>query len=401
MSFSVGLIMVLASVWIARLACSYPRRGILWTVWRSSPTLWGGYVSAILCLVYSVGMSVSDMLAYGTVSFWLGLNLVYSSCFLVIPASVVFSGLGGAIFRIAKAAEAAPFALRSLAKGVFAVCLPLLGLGLYASIYEPNAVRLETVNLVSPKLSSSAGIRIVQLSDLHISRLGLREKRVLGMVQSAAPDLILLTGDLVGRPRATAAVREFLSRLQANEGVFAVASDSDERNNISSLLEGTGVRLLHDEALTVGARQGGPFVIPAGPISGEGVAPGQPRIQVVGITGRRANFRRAFTSVKADEFTAVIGYSPWARHSVTSADLLLVGQNHGGQISLAALRDRFISHLGGDPSHPKGLYREGNLTMYVSRGVGMEGNDAPRIRFLVPPEVTLIVVQGEKTGITR
>jgi len=41
-----------------------------------------------------------------------------------------------------------------------------------------------------------------------------------------------------------------------------------------------------------------------------------------------------------------------------------------------------------------GLYREGRTTLYVSRGLGMEGMAAPRARFLCPPEIVCINVSN-------
>jgi len=34
-----------------------------------------------------------------------------------------------------------------------------------------------------------------------------------------------------------------------------------------------------------------------------------------------------------------------------------------------------------------GRYRIGHMTLYVTRGLGMEGFGAPRARFLCPPEL--------------
>jgi predicted MPP superfamily phosphohydrolase len=39
-----------------------------------------------------------------------------------------------------------------------------------------------------------------------------------------------------------------------------------------------------------------------------------------------------------------------------------------------------------------GHYRNGRTHLYVSRGVGLEGLSAPRVRFLSPPEITLVTL---------
>ena len=41
-----------------------------------------------------------------------------------------------------------------------------------------------------------------------------------------------------------------------------------------------------------------------------------------------------------------------------------------------------------------GRYDLDNVTVYTSRGVGMEGMGAPRARFLCPPEIILWEIRG-------
>ena len=42
-----------------------------------------------------------------------------------------------------------------------------------------------------------------------------------------------------------------------------------------------------------------------------------------------------------------------------------------------------------------GRYDEQGTTLYVSRGIGLEGMAAPRIRLLCPPEITMVTLQGK------
>lgn len=377
MSFSVGFIMVLASAWIAYLASFYPRHGVAWRLCRSSPPLWGGYVAAILCLVYSAGMALSDLLAYGWVSFWLGFNLVYSCCFWVVPAAVAVSALLGTLPKRNK--QLHPASRPWLAKPITIISLHLLAIAFYASLYEPNAVRLSTVHLASSKLPQGSELRLLHLSDLHISKVGMRENRALRLAQAARPDLILLTGDYLSSAIAAPQARQFLSRLRAPLGVFAVAGAADEHINLSNTLEETHVRLLRDEALDTQVR-------------------GIP-LRVVGLTWDKPNLQHAFPSANPNVFTIFLSHSPRIFLSRPPADLLLAGQSHGGQVGIPAFRSLIITYLRGDPRYFAGLFRRGNLTMYVSRGLGMQGGDAPRIRFLAPPEVTLIIVKGQGRGI--
>jgi predicted MPP superfamily phosphohydrolase len=42
-----------------------------------------------------------------------------------------------------------------------------------------------------------------------------------------------------------------------------------------------------------------------------------------------------------------------------------------------------------------GARQVGGMKLYVSRGIGMEGKGAPRVRFLCPPEVTLFEISPQ------
>jgi len=41
-----------------------------------------------------------------------------------------------------------------------------------------------------------------------------------------------------------------------------------------------------------------------------------------------------------------------------------------------------------------GLYRLKEMLLFVSRGVGLEGKGAPRVRFNCRPQIKLIVLRG-------
>ena len=72
-------------------------------------------------------------------------------------------------------------------------------------------------------------------------------------------------------------------------------------------------------------------------------------------------------------------------------DLYLCGHTHGGQIRLPFYGALLTSSQLGK-QYEMGHYQAGRTHLYVSRGIGLEGLSAPRVRFLCPPEITLITL---------
>jgi len=100
---------------------------------------------------------------------------------------------------------------------------------------------------------------------------------------------------------------------------------------------------------------------------------------------------QAMENALQDTFTLLLYHSPdliegAAAHEI---DLYLAGHTHGGQIRLPLFGALFTASTYGK-RYEMGRYQMGDTTLYVSRGLGMEGMGAPRARFLCPPEVVLV-----------
>jgi predicted MPP superfamily phosphohydrolase len=72
-------------------------------------------------------------------------------------------------------------------------------------------------------------------------------------------------------------------------------------------------------------------------------------------------------------------------------DLYLCGHTHGGQVRLPLIGPLLTSSQLGR-RFVMGLYKLGRTQLYVSRGIGLEGLSAPRVRFFCPPEMTVISI---------
>jgi predicted MPP superfamily phosphohydrolase len=122
----------------------------------------------------------------------------------------------------------------------------------------------------------------------------------------------------------------------------------------------------------------------------------QDQINLIGLTCSHKPFEdgprlQALAQDKLDGSLNILMYhspdlAPIAdRHEI---DLQLSGHTHGGQVRLPLFGALFTGSLYGR-RYEAGRYIHENLTLYISRGIGLEGAGAPRVRFLCPPEIVL------------
>jgi predicted MPP superfamily phosphohydrolase len=82
-------------------------------------------------------------------------------------------------------------------------------------------------------------------------------------------------------------------------------------------------------------------------------------------------------------------------------DLYLCGHTHGGQIRLPFYGAILTSACTGK-QYEMGPYLEQETLLYISRGIGLEGLSAPRMRLLCRPEIILFTLSNgqEENGLS-
>ncbi len=255
----------------------------------------------------------------------------------------------------------------------FVLSLAFCLLGFFTARGAIPVVRVEIpVEGLDPELD---GLRIVQLSDLHIAPgfSDARVRAIAAQVQAQAPDLVAVTGDLVdGSADGTRAKVELLAALRAPMGVCFVTGNHERYAGLARWLEvvrGMGWQVL-DNGHVVHARgkarlvvAGVPDPAHAGPDLGKALAGAPAGAPVLLLRHRPEGLQEA------------------ARAGVT---LQLSGHVHGGQYFPWSPLVRAFH------AHPSGLARLGRTWLYTSRGTGTWG---PPNRFLVPPELTVLVLR--------
>ncbi len=254
-----------------------------------------------------------------------------------------------------------------------------------AFLIEPNWPEVEDVAVGCPRLLPClGGLRILHLSDLHVRWIGFKEEELIRKVSFLDPDVILISGDIVGRPESLDNTIEVVKSLKARIWKYGVYGE-DERARFSGQYldrwKEAGLTILADRAIMVDWKRGGrPFCL-------------------VGVdTGKNTyDLDKILQDVPADVPKVMLAHSPTGVKSAALAgvDLVLAGDTHGGQIGIPQLY-RFSGYAR-DSAYRSGLFKVRGTFLYVNRGLGWSLRPA---RFLCRPEIALLTLCGEDDGDT-
>jgi uncharacterized protein len=245
-----------------------------------------------------------------------------------------------------------------------------------AALTEPYMLTVEHQPIILRKLPKEFdGFRIVQLSDVHHGPFSSKEQieRAVDTANRLRPDIIALTGDYISRERHYAApCAEMLGRLEAKHGVYAVLGNHDHWTDAALITD-----LFRAEGITVLINQGMHFEYRGASFWLAGVDD-----TMVGLE----DIPLALAGARKDEMKLLLAHNPIVlrRAARAGVDLVLSGHTHGGQVALRSERS-----ASGRPRRRllKGLGRQGNTQIYVTRGLGTV---ILPIRYGCPPEVSLL-----------
>jgi predicted MPP superfamily phosphohydrolase len=260
--------------------------------------------------------------------------------------------------------------------GVPAVSLVSLVAVALGAIVALRGPRVEKVVVRVPGLHRDLqGLRIVQISDLHVGRSIRRGyvERTVERARSLAPDLVALTGDMVDGPveRLAPHVAPLAALAEAGRAFF-VLGNHDCYSGADAWIahwRQMGVRVLLNEHA----------------IFSKGAA----TLVIGGVVDPAYRIRRPEISLEdapRADFRLLLAHNPKLAPLGARAgfDLQLSGHTHAGQFFPWTLAVRLVH-----APHVAGLSREDRMWVYVSAGTGSWG---PPVRFGTSPEITLITL---------
>ena len=259
-------------------------------------------------------------------------------------------------------------------------------------------MQLESANLVLPVQRQGVGsIQIGVLTDVQTDHVGLYEISAIDRLVEQKPDIILIPGDFhqmdddvfeVELPQ----LRRLLGRLNASSGVYLVTGDTDEDpERIRRLIEGTSIRWLDNALASLTVRD---RAVTIGGLRLDVYTPAAQNVISTLENTTNSSDVRILLSHRPD---SVLQLQPNSR-----VDLVVSGHTHGGQIVVPGFGPLMtLSHVPRKVA-AGGLHHLSGNSIYVSRGVGCERAQAPRIRLFCPPEISLLHLgtsaQAPRTG---
>ncbi len=233
------------------------------------------------------------------------------------------------------------------------------------------------------------GFKIVHISDLHNKKFGESQRRLLNKIEKANPDIIVITGDLIDRRRYNLEIAmEFINGAIKIAPIYYVPGNheawSGKYEHIRENLNMAGVNVLEDTSLNL--------------------QKGDEAISIIGV--RDPDFLTSSymqgTEVssleetlkeysKEDSFKILLSHRPELinLYSKYNLNLVFTGHAHGGQFRIPFVGGLVAPDQGFFPKYTSGCAKEGDTSMYISRGLG---NSIVPIRIFNRPEIVLVTL---------
>lgn len=241
--------------------------------------------------------------------------------------------------------------------------------------FEARDIQVEHLTIKTSRIPAGGkGLKIVQISDVHVGLIVREERlrRIAEKVMAESPDVVVSTGDFVdGQINSLDGLAEIFLQIKPAYGKYAITGNHEYYAGLDQALEFTrraGFTMLRGEAVEVSGIYIAGVDDPAGK-------------QLGSLNGKSE--KELLSGLDNNKFKILLKHRPHVSNDGAGLfDLQLSGHTHKGQIFPFSLVTKYYY-----PKHAGLLNLQNGSRLYVSRGSGTWG---PPIRFLSPPEVTVI-----------
>ncbi|MBQ1051038.1 metallophosphoesterase family protein [Micromonospora sp. C51] len=272
----------------------------------------------------------------------------------------------------------------------------------YASLVERNMFTLRRFDVpVLP--TGTEPLRVLHLSDLHMTPNQVRKQQWVASLAAVDPDLVVVTGDNMAHPDAVPGVLRALQPLLDYPGAFVFGSN----DYTGPVWKNPFTYFLPDREYTEGVEL--PSEELRDVLVGAGWVDLNNRRSTVKAGGRAIDMAGVDDPhVERDDYASVAGpisldadlsialtHSPEpALLDEMAADgfgLLLAGHTHGGQVCVPGV-GALVTNCGLPRSMAKGLHRWPGSDSWLHVSAGLGTHPTAPVRFACPPEASLLTL---------
>lgn len=247
--------------------------------------------------------------------------------------------------------------------------------------YEVNVFKIAKVKFNSRKIPEGFEFRVLQISDFHNKVYSDNYEKLISIVEKLNADIIVITGDFIDRKtddlKNVFLLIEELEKI--NKHIYYVSGNHEWRNpyrkEFLTGLEERNVTILNNKN-TQATKEGVTFTL----------------LGVDDVSTGHDDLKKALNNINQELYAILLSHSPGIieKFDNISADLILSGHTHGGQVRFPFIGALIAPDQGFCPEYDKGIFKlHSEQYLYIDSGLGT--SNAP-IRFLNQSQISLIQI---------
>lgn len=228
--------------------------------------------------------------------------------------------------------------------------------------------------------------KIIQISDFHNSFSKKKHNDIIKIIKEENPDIIVITGDLIGNTITNYKISlNFVKKISTLCHVYYVNGNHEafdiNYKNLENGLRKIGVKVLRNEFVVLNKNNS--------------------KINIIGVDDpyfeniKCKNTKLKEIKINNNYYKILLSHRPelFKEYCDNKIDLVFTGHAHGGQVILPIIGSLFAPNQGLFPKYTKGLIKNENTKMIVSRGLC---NSSFPYRFNNKVELVIATLNNEK-----
>lgn len=271
------------------------------------------------------------------------------------------------------------FAFRNKKAVLLVPALLLAVFKFYGEVYEPNHLEIQRASIAVKGLKKP--VKVAHLSDLQTDGLRAMHMEAQRAVNGFAPDFVFFTGDLINHPSLEPEIQAYLRGFKSRHGAFAVGGNIDRHLNLGEFYNDTGFTVLDGDFRR---------------LKSDGDTVGVVGLGIEDFVDRNL-LGTLLKKLGKTDATLLLSHVPDTMRTAEGLPVtaLFSGHTHGGQMRLPWL-DPIVKLSGVSRKIAAGgIHKAGDLYVVVSRGLGLEGHVAPRVRTFCSPHILLLELKPQ------